>query len=295
MKSVPLGSPSFLAALAIAACGAVAYSQDAAPPNSQDTAPAAAPKSAPDSGPPATPLSPDQARALAAAVNATYYHPDGLAGLACAADIDWTSLSRSTTSPEAASRLKSLQGMTIQVHALRDQPAQVDVSWPQAAPANAASMENGVRQMLQGFFQSYWAMSAAPAIPPQAGSLTEQDRAQGGKVLHYAKDGVTMTEEIDRDDVPVKSTFENAMVKGSVDLHYSPSPHPKPGDLRRLTAIDISQQMGTSILNTNVTMDYQTVDGFDVPHHVVFVLPGSFSIPINFSNCSATKAAKPGS
>jgi hypothetical protein len=297
MESVRAGVRPLLMVLTMVCCGAVAHGQDAASAGSgaprQD---AAAQPDSESSAPAGKPLSAAEEKALATAVNAAYYHPDGLGGMTCTAEIDWTSLSKAmATTPDAAGRLKSLEGMTIQVHALRGQPAQVNVSWPQGAPANAASMEDGVKQMVGGLFQSYWTVVAGPALPEKATGVTVQERPGGGKVLHYDQNGARGTEEIDSQNVPVKATFGNASMKGSTDLHFSPSPNPKPGDVRRLTGVDTSVQMGSSSLDTHLTMDYQTVDGFEIPRHVVFGMPGAFSIPLELSKCSVTREAKGGS
>ena len=80
-------------------------------------------------------------------------------------------------------------------------------------------------------------------------------------------------------------------MNGTIEPHYTSSPQPTPGDLRRISKMDVTEQIGTSTINTNLTLDYQEVNGFNIPKHVSFDLVGAYSLSFDFTGCSALKVA----
>jgi len=94
---------------------------------------------------------------------------------------------------------------------------------------------------------------------------------------------------LDKDRIPIHYAIQNPDVNVTMDAQYTPSPKPAPGDLRRLTELDVTQQRGTSTARYEAILDYQPVGEFYVPQHVTFNVIGSFSVGMDFSGCSASK------
>src|SRR5690348_5426638 len=67
---------------------------------------------------------------LARDVDASYYHPDALSGIACKVVIDFESLLKQL---EASSDTAKLNGVAINVAAMRGQNPVISVSWPNPA------------------------------------------------------------------------------------------------------------------------------------------------------------------
>ena len=87
-------------------------------------------------------------------------------------------------------------------------------------------------------------------ITDQWGKLDDfqaEAQAGGGSLLRYSGNAFkSATIEVDSDNVPTKVSVENVAMKTTIELHFTPPQDPRPGDLRRLTFLDSSQQFGTS-------------------------------------------------
>lgn len=105
---------------------------------------------------------------------------------------------------------------------------------------------------------------------------------------------MSFTPEIDQDDVPGKLSVDTPAMKATMEFHFAPPQYPKPGDLRRLTCLDFTQQVGTASINGRVSLDYQDVGGFNVPRHLSLGIGGAYAIPVEFIDCSLSKAAPVG-
>jgi len=86
-------------------------------------------------------------------------------------------------------------------------------------------------------------------------------------------------------------TLDSPAMNGTIDLHYVSSPKPVPGDLRRISSMDASEQIGNSTMNVTLSLDYQAVDGLYIPSHVSYNIGGAYSLSMDFSGCSVFKEA----
>ena len=111
----------------------------------------------------------------------------------------------------------------------------------------------------------------------------------GTAKVYSSTENIKVVMTIGKDSIPTHYSMESALMNGTVDPHYTSSPRPVPGDLRRISSVAITEQLGTSTMNVNLSLDYQNVDGFYVPKHVSFDLVGAYSIAMDFSGCSASK------
>jgi hypothetical protein len=222
---------------------------------------------------------------LAAEVRGSYYHPDGLTGLNCTVTFDWDSVAKQMGMANASDRLKMLKGMVVNAHALRNKPVRVDIDWTQGSVPNKEAVEAGLKQGISGYFQMYWPIAGA-AITPLASTATKaESKAGGGYVLVSIEGAMKLTTEVGADRTIARIIIDSPIMKSTITPSFSASPKAVPGDLRRMTAIDVAQQTGTNVMNVHMTMDYQTVDGFHVPKSVVFAIGGAFSMNLEFAAC----------
>ena len=229
---------------------------------------------------------------LAADIGASYYHPDGIPGLDCGATVDYGSVFKQLGQTPPDELRKQLAGITIKVHAMADRAPQIDIAWPDGAPANQANIESSLKQTIGGFFQMYWPFLGSSIVGGKKENLHIETREEGGYVWHDGSQRMSMTLEIDKDKVPGKLSVDTPSMKVMVEFHFAPPQDPKPGDLRRLTFLDFTEQVGTTNINGRLSLDYQDVGGFNVPRHLSLGIGGAYAVPVEFINCSLSKAAE---
>ena len=78
-------------------------------------------------------------------------------------------------------------------------------------------------------------------------------------------------------------------MSGSIEPHFSEASNDIPGHPRLMTAMDVTQQIGTTNMNIHVAMDYQAVAGMHVPRHVSINIGGAYAFPMEFVGCSVSK------
>jgi hypothetical protein len=227
---------------------------------------------------------------LRADIDASYYHPDALAGLDCDVAIDFSEAAKQIGQSLPDETKKALRGLTIRAHAIQGEAPRIDFAWSSGSPATKEKLETSVRQALTGFYQMYWAIfGPQPMTRLNGANLKIETFAEGGHMLRVNEQSAVTTLEVDRDNVPSKISVDAPAMKAAFEFHFEPSPSPIPGDLRRLVLLDASQQIGTSNMNARVSMDYQTVERFQVPRHVSFGVGGAFFLRMEFLGCSVVK------
>lgn len=222
-------------------------------------------------------------------ISAAYYHPDDLSGMDCGATIGWAEVMKQLKQEAPPDRLKMLDGMNVEMHARRGKPTEVKITWANGEPTNKQTIEDGTKQMVGGFFQMYWPIAGASMGPAKSDTVRVEVRDGGGYTLHTNSAGNVVTEEIDKDLIPIKINVNSpAMIVGMIP-HFSPSPNPVVGDLRRLTGLDIATQIGTSTTNAGFTIEYQTVGGYHIPQRFSINVGGAYSVPVELIGCSVSK------
>ena len=229
---------------------------------------------------------------LARDIGASYYHPDALTGMACRVAIDFDSLIQQIR-PSASGAAK-LGDVGISVVAMRGQMAKTEIVWSGAGPVTKDQIEAGVKQMLGGFFQTYWQLAASSMAPGPGEKFEAESITDGGHILHSHGPGENLTLQVDSENIPTEGFIDATALKARFRFHFMPSPNPVAGDLRRLTAMEFAEQIGTTNMNGNISMDYQTVEGFHIPRHVTFGVGGAFSLDMEFQDCSVSRRARAG-
>lgn len=267
-----------IAVLLLVASGAV-FAQQPDAKTKDRTAPAAA-------------LSPENQK-LADRIKASYYHPDTLPGLACTVQVDWKTFLQQLGTPTTDEILKKFDGFHIKVKALRGEKAQVSFVWDgNNVPATAEQLQEGMKQILQGFYQQYWAMLASSESIDVTGDSKVTVQADGGATVDTKQAGMEVLMTVDKDGVPGHFKVDSPATKGEMEPHYAGSPQPAPGDLRRIVGLDVTQEIGTTSMQVKEIMDYQPLDKYFIPDHLRVTVGGAMSIPMEFTDCTIAEAKK---
>lgn len=228
---------------------------------------------------------------VAAAIRGSYYHPDDMSGLDCMISVDWPAFFSAVKMNPAPERLKAIEGLKIRSRASRGKIPDVTFDWAGGSLDNKEQFEGGMNQMLGGFYQVYWAMLASSPVTNAAELTKIEPLPNGGIKVYSSSQNTKVVITADEEDTPTHYTLESPAMNGTIDLHYVTSPNPVPGDLRRVSSMDLTEQIGASTMNVKLSLDYQSVDSFFAPRHVSYYLVGAYSLSMDFSGCSIPKPA----
>jgi hypothetical protein len=233
---------------------------------------------------------PKDAAKLAALIQGSYYHPDELTSLDCAVFVDWAALfgSMKMTAPEE--RLKVLKALKVHSHAVRGKVAELAFDWAGGELTTKDQMENGMKQMVGGFYQMYWPMFATSLITKGDELKNVEPQPDGSAKVDLSSPGTSLVITVSSDGTPRHWELDSPAMKGSIDPEFTPSPKPVAGDMSRISGMKVVQRIGESNMDVNLSLDYQEVDGFFVPSVVSFAIVGAYSVPMEFSSCVATRA-----
>jgi hypothetical protein len=227
---------------------------------------------------------------LVNAVNASYYHPNDLSSLDCDVSIDWPAFLSARKMTPAADRLAAMQGLKMHSRALRGKPPEITFDWAAGPLDTKEQIEDGMRQMIGGYYQMYWSLFASSLMGGPAEIQKFEPLPDGTGKIYTSSQGTNVVFTINGEGMPTHYVLDSAEMKGTMDLQYTPSPHPAPGDLHRISGIYVDEQIGSSAMKVNVSVDYQAVDTFYVPRKATFELVGAYSIKLTFSGCSASRS-----
>jgi hypothetical protein len=237
---------------------------------------------------PKTPLN-DNAT-LVSAVNSSYYHPDAMSNLACDLTLDWPGFLAAFKTDVPPERMKVFQSLKMRVNAQRGKTAELTFDWAGGNPnGGQEQVESGLKQMVGGFFQSYWSLAAATLLGNPTEIIKTEPAQDGSLKIYVSGGGASTVVTVDKQFSPTTFVVDMQSMKINMGLRYISSPQPATGDLRRLTGIDVDEQLGASNIKAGIEFDYQSAGEFFVPQHVLFNVPGAYSAKMEFSSCTATK------
>jgi hypothetical protein len=234
---------------------------------------------------------PNDPALVAAAIRGSYYHPDAMAGLDCTISVDWPTFFSALKLNLAADRLKAIQNLKIRSHATRGKSPKITFEWTGGALDNKEQFEDGLKQTLGGFYQMYWNIVASSPISNASEIAKIEPLPDGGAKVYSSSQNINLVISTDKEKTPMHYTLDSPAMNGTIDLHYVSSPKPVPGDLRRISSMDASEQIGNSTMNVTLSLDYQAVDGLYIPSHVSYNIGGAYSLSMDFSGCSVFKEA----
>ncbi len=252
--------------------------------------------------PAASPDKPAAVRELSAAdvekltreISAAYYHPEALAGLDCNVQVDWepfmTALKVDLDSDGGKKELAILRGLKLHAHAMRGKPAELTFNWAGGDTPAKDQIEGGLRQTVAGFFQSYWGMFDMADV--KASDVTKAEaHADSSSTLYTGDANSQLVVDVDKEGTPTHYKVKSPALNATIDLEYTPTLPPTPGDTRRITTARIAQFAGETTIKVNMKLDYQPAGTFFVPHRANFDIPGALSIGFEFTSCTAVSSA----
>jgi hypothetical protein len=204
--------------------------------------------------------------ALVQAVRTSTYHPDGLMLIECDARVDWMAALKGVSA--SASDLRPLTGLLVHVRSVRDQPAVVSFDWQGGVVSEQAHTEKTIKQILAGFFTGYWRWVASPLLDGETRPERVDSLPDGSVRLWSAQRGRQTELLVNADGTPLQFSEAAGADKAAVDFSYKATPHPGPGDLRRITGVMLDLERGASSVKLEWTLDYQDVNGFSIPKNV---------------------------
>lgn len=223
---------------------------------------------------------------LTAKIIASYYHPDNLPGLECDLTPDWPGFFNSTKMMVSQDQAQAMEALKIHVRTVRDETPEITFNWTRGKIAGADKVEALLRQTITQFYQVYWNMFASPAVK-YAAVISKIEPQPDGSTRVYESDAnayVVMT--VARDGTPTHYTMQSPTVNGVVDAQYVRSPHPRDGDRRRLSQVEVSERSGAASMNVRVGVDYQPLKDYFVPKNVSFTQIGAYTLTMDFTGCT---------
>jgi hypothetical protein len=225
---------------------------------------------------------------MADAIRTSYYHTDTLTGISCSVAIDWPTFFASTKLTISDDRLKQINGLKIHSNAVRGKSPEITFDWSDGPIDTKDQIEGGLKQTIGGFYQMYWPMLAGPLIGSASEINKIEPQPDGTSKVFTSSQDVNVTMTIKKDGSPSEYTVKSPAMNATMDPQYIASPKPAPGDVRRISGLNIVEQLGTSNINVDLALDYQPVDAFYVPGNVTFNVSGAFSLKMEFSGCAVS-------
>jgi hypothetical protein len=227
---------------------------------------------------------------MAEVIRGSYYHPDDLASLDCSVSIDWVKFFSALKTNLPDDRLKLLQGLKIHSHAVRGKVPELTYDWTAGNLSTKDQMESGFNQAIGGFYQMYWSILGGSLVKTGDDIKKVELLPDGSANVDLSSDGASFVAAVNNDGSLGHMVLDSPAMKGTIDPQYVASPHPVPGDLRRISNVKVVERIGESNINAELSVDYQEAGGFVIPKSVLFTAAGAFSLPIEFSSCTASRA-----
>jgi hypothetical protein len=150
-------------------------------------------------------------------------------------------------------------------------------------PSDAGPLGDSFRQQLQGFFQLYWNEAYGGILPKRGGTFELVTMPSGYQVKQTS--GATKI-SIDMDKAYLVTSF-SVLSPESTTVQ---KPNFKPGGdgLLRLSGLDQTTDIGSTKVVVSVGIDYQRVNGYDIPQHMKVTAPGSGTFDWIMTGCQVT-------
>lgn len=280
-------------ALAQVALGAtmLAAQQPAAPPPAGPAA--GAPPQRNDQGPAKPPQKfSEDAKKLSDKILGSYYHPDNLSGLECNVTSNWPEFFKSNNMMVTQDQAQALEALNIHVRAVRDEAPQIRFDWTRGKIPGADKVEALLRRTITQFYQVYWTMLASPAVKYAAVISKIEPQPDGSTKVYESDPNAYVVMTVARDGTPTHYVMQSPGVNGVVDTQYQRSPHPRAGDRRRISQVEVSERSGAASMNIRVGVDYQPLRDYFVPKNVSFTQIGAYTVTMQFSGCVAESAVQ---
>lgn len=229
-------------------------------------------------------------------VNASFYHPAGLAEISCDVQMQWDSFFHIIGIDPDSDKAKAFRSAKFHFGSVPKGEMDFSEEWPKetsgALPDGLKTQFSGsIYQMVKGFFQSFWTlMDTTPAPADQ--NLHAERLPDGGYKLMATKDGTESQTETTAEFLPVRSKAKTPIQTIDLKIGFTPSPQPTEGDRMRLTSLEATVTMGVNSSSGLTHFTYQDVRDFHIPDKVTIAVPGAFSLDMEYTNCKIRKTGE---
>src|ERR1035441_9056484 len=155
-------------------------------------------------------------------------------------------------------RMHKIESLQIHSTAFRGKTAELTFDWLKGPADTKDELEGGMKQIIGGFYQTYWSLMATAPIPRARDISRIEPQPDGTTKLFEADANNKIEIDLDSKQTPTHYAFDTAAFKGTFDLQYVDSPKPSPGDLRRLSDSHIVANIGASDLQTPTHYAFDT-------------------------------------
>ena len=232
----------------------------------------------------------------------------GLSGFDCAVHPDWHAMFASAD-PGADvsnndSRVTLLNGVAITLHARMKGGSTLD--WTPAAggatDADSTALLNGMHEateqtLVQGFLHFWTPFMDGEVVPDNSSGLTVT-HGPSTFTLHSVSDGTDVTEVFSNDLMLEKYD----VIMGSTSIKFEPTYNTTAQGLLVERFLAHIQQLGnppTPVQEIRVGIEYQTIEGFFIPHQLNVEVVGAWIFNMSLDGCKVSRrelqkaAAKP--
>ncbi|HZB89201.1 MAG TPA: hypothetical protein VE291_11115 [Terracidiphilus sp.] len=228
---------------------------------------------------------------LSAAIRASYYHPDSLNAMECNLAVDWPTFFSALKTTVPDDRIKALQGLKIHSRAERGKPAALTFDWAGGQISTRDQLESGLKQMVDGFYQIYWPTLAGPLVGEQDKLEDIKPLPDGGAKTSALSGGMHINIVVDKSAAPTHYDFQSPALKGNVDISYLPASGERPETPPLIGGLKMDEGIGESTFKVDMNVDYQTVEGLEIPRNITFGVIGAFTIKMELTECAISKGS----
>lgn len=213
---------------------------------------------------------------------------EGLTGFDCTVQPDWRTVIASANAGKVDAlgerKIAALGGAQVTLHAKTDGTATIDFNVPNPPPDLADVMttfSDATKQSLGGFVQFWSPFANETVIPDNSQGVDFTDSPGGGRILHVASGGTTVTETFDASNV----LREYDVQMTGVTALFTPTFSPSPGGLLVTRFLAHYQVQGQPDQEMQVGITYGQVGAYTIPSEVDMTLVGSATFNVALSGC----------
>ncbi|HEX8711145.1 MAG TPA: hypothetical protein VF730_04675 [Terracidiphilus sp.] len=229
------------------------------------------------------------------AAHAQYYTPtaSGLKSFHCDASIDWKAMLSRFSGTDVADDNPALQFLnTVHLAVDDDLRGKGQLEWTNTAepPADRKpglqQMQEGLQTSVAGFFQSWNAYMNGSMVPLPDNTVTVTTSGDGVHLSGKSNDA-TFDEDYDKNMLLTKVAVVTPSLSVLATPVYTSS---ESGLILSSMSSEIHQPPTAPASEAVFRIEYEKVDAFQIPSHVVLDIRNTGTIEIGFSACKVTVA-----
>ena len=200
--------------------------------------------------------------------------------ISCGVSVDWDGffqrlkIEQTEATKERTAKLKDMKISVVTRDADHTEVKVDPDNWPNG-------LTEGLRQQLRGFFQMYWSEAYGRLLVVKREDHFELIPGAEGYVLKTQNGSAKVAIELNKSYLITRTSFETPQMSAVATPGFVKGED----GLLRLRSLDQTIDMGATKMVVNIALDYQRVDGYDIPQHLSMALPGSFSFEYTLSGC----------